>query len=173
MKYFIIALLAVGLVACGEEAKSEDKEDTPTTQEDEQPEADDTSNADTEEADDEEAEEGADTEETPQNFSGPAKIKFDSKMHDFGLHTVGDSVATFYTFQNVGGEDLTIKSIKPSCSCTGIQYTKKTYKSGEKGKIRVSYPTKGKLGLNRKTVQVFTNVARAPEVLKFSLEVKE
>lgn len=110
--------------------------------------------------------------DSKQQFTGPAKIEFDKLKHDFGTHTEGDSVFTYFNFQNTGGADLNIQQVKPSCTCTGVQYTKKTYKAGEKGKIRVSYPTKGKKGFNSKSVMVFTNVDKKPIELKFSLEVE-
>jgi hypothetical protein len=175
MKHFWIALCLVSLLAaCGAETDTQTKQETPTAEADskEATLAADTSGKTPSTDGDGEVSSTATT--SPTSYSGPAKIAFTRTSHNFGTHKVGDSVFTFFDFKNVGGEPLQITNAKPSCSCTGVQYPKgKSFGPGEGGRVRVSYPTKDKVGFNAKNVLIFTNGDKTPVKLSFQLEVEE
>lgn len=161
------------LAACGAETESETKQNQSTAEANPQ-EAAGVADTSGNTASTGNGEEPSTPTSSPASYSGPAKIAFTRTSHNFGTHKVGDSVFTFFDFKNVGGEPLQITNAKPSCSCTGVQYPKgKSFGPGEGGRVRVSYPTKDKVGFNAKNVLIFTNGDKTPLKLSFQLEVEE
>jgi hypothetical protein len=100
----------------------------------------------------------------PRDANSP-KMKFESIVHDFGTITEGDKVETEFVFKNIGRTDLLISDAKGSCGCTVPEYPKEPLKSGETGKIKVSFNSAHKTGSQTKTVTLFTNTENKTEIL--------
>lgn len=85
------------------------------------------------------------------------KLVFSDTLHDFGILNEGEVVQFEFTFTNAGKRDIIINEAKASCGCTVADYPGRPFKQGESDKIRVSFDSKGKPGMNEKTVAVITN----------------
>jgi len=92
------------------------------------------------------------------HFTGGPKITFAEKQRDFGKVLQGDIVQYEFDFSNEGDEQLEITNVQTSCGCTAATVGEKnTYGPGEKGKLRVSFNSNGKVGKIEKTVLVQSN----------------
>lgn len=99
------------------------------------------------------------------------QVEFDGTSHDFGEIKQGAVVSHTFYFQNTGNVDLKIENVKPSCGCTTPDWTREAIPPGEKGFIKVEFDSKGKSGIQRKTVTVVANTEPKSTILTFSGEV--
>lgn len=105
----------------------------------------------------------------------PAKttnMVFNKKEHDFGEIQQGDKVSYTFTFKNTGNNDLSIASANASCGCTVPEYTKEPLKPGKSGKMKVSFDSSGKTGVQTKTVTVRANTPTGYETLNIKATIK-
>jgi hypothetical protein len=80
------------------------------------------------------------------------------KEADLGSVKQGAEVEHAFAFTNVGQQPLLIREVKPSCSCTAVDWTRRPVEPGEKGEIRVRYKASSKsTGLDLKHVTVMAN----------------
>ena len=77
-----------------------------------------------------------------------------------------------FELTNRNATALVLKEVKPSCGCTGTDYTKAPILSGESTTITATYNAKAK-GAFQKTVKVITNMSEKPLVLEFKGDVVE
>ena len=98
-------------------------------------------------------------------------VKFIAVEHDFGQVNEGEKVSHVFEALNTGKADLVFQSVKPSCGCTTPKYDKKPIRPGKKGSIEVVFNTKGRPGIQRKTVLVVANTEPSNTVLTFVCEV--
>lgn len=97
------------------------------------------------------------------------EAKFDKMFHDFGKATEGEQVETVFVLTNTGKEPIIIKSHEVQCGCTTPTYSKEPLMPGKSTNIKVGFNTNGKMGINDKTVKIFTN--GDTHELKFRCEV--
>jgi hypothetical protein len=100
-----------------------------------------------------------------------AGMVFSEYEYDFGRVHEGKTVKHNFSFYNNGTGDLTIISAAASCGCTVSKYDKKPIPPGEKGKIEVSFDTKGRSGRQTKTISVTSNAFKPVIFLRISAEV--
>ena len=109
------------------------------------------------------------------NFSGGPKIVFAEKQRDFGQILQGDIVQYEFDFTNDGDAELEITNVQTSCGCTAATAGEKNkYKPGEKGKIRITFNSNGKVGKIEKTVLVQSNSPEPNDqiILTLNFDVK-
>lgn len=70
-----------------------------------------------------------------------------------------------YPFKNTGNKPVTILDVRPCCNCTVPKFEKKTYASGESGKLSLIFKTEGKTGIQEKHAVVITNDGAVPQVI--------
>jgi hypothetical protein len=92
-------------------------------------------------------------------------MKFEKEEHDFGTIRQGDKVEYEFVFENTGNEPLIISQAQGSCGCTVPEYPKNPMKKGEKGVIKVTFDSAGKMGWQDKTITLTTNAPDSPKVL--------
>jgi hypothetical protein len=104
---------------------------------------------------------------TPAAVPNPnaADFKFAEEEFNFGTIKQGESVTHEFTFVNSGKEPLIISSAAGSCGCTVPEYPKEMIKQGEKGKIKVTFNSAGKMGMQDKTVTIQSNAKTNPKVI--------
>ncbi len=85
------------------------------------------------------------------------KMVFEDTIHNFGILREGEQVAYEFTFVNKGPKDLLINEAKASCGCTVADYPTNPFKEGQSGKIKVTFNSEGKLGMNERAVIITTN----------------
>ncbi|WP_258103136.1 DUF1573 domain-containing protein [Marinoscillum sp. MHG1-6] len=89
---------------------------------------------------------------------GPLPVfEFSEENYDFGTITEGDVVETVFKFKNIGEAPLIIESAKASCGCTVPEYSKAPIGIGEEGSLTVKFNSKGKPGIQNKTVTITAN----------------
>lgn len=94
-----------------------------------------------------------------------AQITFDATEYNFGKAKQGDIVNHEFVFTNTGEEPLVISSAAGSCGCTVPVWPKEPIMKGQKGTIKVSFNTAGKLNMQDKTVTIRSNATPDPTVL--------
>lgn len=95
--------------------------------------------------------------------------RFDKTFHDFGKATEGEQVETVFVLTNMGKEPIIIKNHEVQCGCTTPTYSREPIMPGKSTNIKVGFNTNGKMGINDKTVKIFTN--GDTHELKFRCEV--
>ncbi len=98
-------------------------------------------------------------------------IRFDTTEHDFGQVKEGERVVCHFDYENTGSANLLIQQAKASCGCTTPQYDTKPIPPGQKGTIEVMFNTKGRSGMQRKTVTIIANTEPEQTVLSFTCEI--
>lgn len=94
-----------------------------------------------------------------------AEFKFTELEYSYGSIKQGESVTHNFEFVNIGKEPLVITSAHGSCGCTVPDWPKEPIKKGEKGVIKVTFNSAGKMGLQDKTVTINSNAKTNPAIL--------
>ena len=100
-----------------------------------------------------------------QENPNAGEFKFDVETYDFGTIKQGESVTYDFSFTNVGKDPLIITEAHGSCGCTVPVWPKEPLKKGDKGQIKVTFNSTGKMGLQDKTVTITSNAKGGPKVL--------
>jgi len=101
----------------------------------------------------------------PEDFPN---IKFENRKIDFGRVKQGNIVTDNFIFENAGDSLLIINKIRTSCGCTAALASKKRLRPGEKGRLKVSFNTRGYSGNVTKYIYIYTN---DPQNIKSMLSV--
>lgn len=101
------------------------------------------------------------------------KLTFTDTLHNFGKITEDEIVEYDFEFENTGIKDILISEAKASCGCTVPAYPQEPIKHGEKNKIKVTFNSHGKKGMNEKLILVNTNGNPAVYNLYIQAEVNE
>ncbi|MEO8150471.1 MAG: DUF1573 domain-containing protein [Bacteroidia bacterium] len=107
------------------------------------------------------------TEVKPVENKNQADFKFTETSMEYSYGTIkqGESVTHNFEFTNSGKEPLVITSAHGSCGCTVPDWPKEPIKKGEKGVIKVTFNSAGKMGPQDKTVTINSNAKTNPAVL--------
>tara|TARA_R110001583_G_scaffold4351_2_gene25230 strand:- start:63689 stop:64147 length:459 start_codon:yes stop_codon:yes gene_type:complete len=97
---------------------------------------------------------------------GAAIIEFDKTEFNFGTINEGDIVEGVFKITNPGKVDLLITNAKASCGCTVPEWPKEAIKPGESANVKVSFNSRGKTGVQNKTVTLQTNTEKVTEILR-------
>ena len=124
---------------------------------------------------------------TPSAVSTPAPVKepevkpegplpsivFSEELHDFGGINEGDVVEHTFAFKNTGEAPLIISNARASCGCTVPEWPKEPIAVGESGEIKVRFNSKGKPGMQNKTVTVTANTWPKQNTVRIKADVKK
>jgi len=89
---------------------------------------------------------------------GPLPVMdFSESVFDFGEVESGDVVEHTYLFKNTGEGPLLISNATASCGCTVPSWPKDPIEAGADGEIKVRFDSKGKSGIQSKTVTIISN----------------
>ncbi|MDR2009662.1 MAG: DUF1573 domain-containing protein [Bacteroidales bacterium] len=103
--------------------------------------------------------------------SGPS-ISWEKVVHDFGTFNEDAGVQSYtFDFVNTGNEPLYITNVKPSCGCTGVDYSKEPIQPGGKGFVTAGYNPDKRPGKFNKSINVTTNEFQPTSVLRIMGEV--
>ena len=106
---------------------------------------------------------GQDTQTELDPSNGPI-VTFTEKLHDFGEINQGDIVEHTFIFENTGNAPLIISSAKGSCGCTVPKYAREVaIAPGEKSEMVVRFNSRGKSGMQSKSVTIYSNAQNNPE----------
>ncbi len=91
------------------------------------------------------------------------KAVITSSIVDVGVVPRGDVVEQTFEIVNEGDSALTLTEVKPSCGCTVVDYDRQIA-PGATGTIAATLNTKGMSGPVAKSIRVFTDDSRNPEL---------
>lgn len=105
----------------------------------------------------------------PEN--GPI-ITFAEKIFDFGQINQGDIVEHTFVFENTGNAPLIISNAKGSCGCTVPKYARETaIAPGESSEMVVRFNSRGKSGVQSKTVTIYSNAQNSTEKIRIKTNI--
>ncbi len=100
------------------------------------------------------------------------KIELKEKQtHNFGTITEGDTVEHDFAFTNTGKFPLIINNITASCGCTTPEWPRDPIAPGQQSAIKVRFNSKGKVGMQNKTITIFANTEPAMSDVQFRVLV--
>ncbi|MBE2217252.1 MAG: DUF1573 domain-containing protein [Ignavibacteria bacterium] len=105
--------------------------------------------------------------------TNPPVMTFTLEKIQLGDVPQGPQVSGEFEFTNTGKSVLIIKKIQPACGCTGlVADEKKEFQPGETGKIKFTFNTEGRTGVNEKTITIESNdMAHPTKVVSFSANI--
>ena len=107
---------------------------------------------------------------TTVNANAPI-MKFEFDSHDFGKVSSGDKVTYEFKFTNTGQSPLIVSNATASCGCTVPEWPKEPVQPGQGGKIKVTFDSANKEGLQDKQITVTANTSPAQNVVHLVGEV--
>lgn len=103
---------------------------------------------------------------------GPLPVlQFEKMEHDFGTIKEGQKVSFTYKLKNTGEAPLIIQNAQPSCGCTAPDWTREPIPAGGTGFVKAEFDSKGKPGIQNKTITVTANTWPKTVQLKFKASV--
>lgn len=98
-------------------------------------------------------------------------ISFDQRALDLGRIMEGETAGAEFRFKNTGKTDLIITNIQTTCGCTVPKWEKKPVPPGSEGSILVLFDSRGRTGLQNKSVRIISNAANNEVILAITAEV--
>lgn len=99
-------------------------------------------------------------------FGANARIEWLQTDYDFGtMKEVAGPRTGSVRFVNKGKEAVMINDVRPSCGCTGADYTRGEIAPGDTATVSFTYNPKGRPGRFEKTIKVFTGSDNARSVI--------
>lgn len=96
-----------------------------------------------------------------------ADVKWEQKEYDFGTWSEAYGLREGKVeFLNTGDAPVLIRRVRPSCGCTGVEYTDSLIPPGAKGTVKFNYNPEGRPGRFEKTIKVYLDDAEYPEVIR-------
>jgi hypothetical protein len=103
---------------------------------------------------------------------GPLPVmQFATMEHDFGTVKEGDVVEYTFQVKNTGEAPLIIQNASPSCGCTVPDWTKAPIAAGGSGFVKAKFDSKGKSGIQNKTITITANTWPKQSVLRFKANI--
>jgi hypothetical protein len=102
---------------------------------------------------------------TEEQKANPPRIEVQADRYNFGTVKEGTNVAHDYVIKNVGSRDLIIRSTRASCGCTAIKPEKTVLAPGEESKVGIVLDTRGRKGMQHKTVSIISNDPRQSTII--------
>lgn len=87
----------------------------------------------------------------------PTMIAFEKTEYDLGTFKAGEVVHAVFKFKNAGDANLVIEMVKPSCTCTKLEWTQGVIKPGGGGEVVADIDTAEKEGEQTKYFTVIYN----------------
>ncbi len=95
----------------------------------------------------------------------------DSILHK-GKMKEGEILNVEFEFTNTGTEMLIIKNVTASCGCTIPEKPEEPIAPGNTGKIKATFDSRGRAGLNQKVITVVANTKETIHTLIFDVDVE-
>jgi plastocyanin len=106
------------------------------------------------------------------NAANAPAMKFETETHDFGKIKQGDKITYEFNYTNTGKSPLIISDAYATCGCTTPEFDKAPIQPGASSKIKVTFNSAGKSGLQDKLVTVVANTVPAENRVHLTGEVK-
>lgn len=103
----------------------------------------------------------------------PVLAMVDSTTYQFGSIKEGDIVEHEFRFTNGGQFPLIINNVTASCGCTIPEWPREPIPPKGESSIKVRFNSKGKPGMQFKTITVYANTEPATSELRIQGQVEE
>ncbi|MBK7855954.1 MAG: DUF1573 domain-containing protein [Bacteroidetes bacterium] len=100
------------------------------------------------------------------------EIKFEEYEYNFGTVTEDTVIIHEYVFSNTTRTPLIVTDTHGTCHCIVTEFSEVPLAKNQKGKIKVSFDTKGRVGKQEKTVTVNSTAKTGQVILYLKGEVK-
>jgi hypothetical protein len=94
---------------------------------------------------------------------GSPKLVVPERILDFGTVAQGEEIHADFTLRNEGTADLHIKTVRPTCGCTVVDFPK-TIAAGETGQIKAKVDTSEFTGPISKSMLLMTDDPESPSM---------
>ncbi len=165
---FILAITALGLVACKKESK-EIEADTITVLSDSLIENQ-RKSASTLTPEETQTQQQENLIEDAQK-SPTTTLVLKENSFDFKDVKKGEIVHHKFEITNTGDNPLIISSVKPGCGCTVPEFTNEPILPGKKGFVNLKFDSSSFDGMQHKSADVYANVENMPIKLSFTANV--
>lgn len=108
-----------------------------------------------------------------KHLSEMPTMDFKDTTFDFGKMYEGEVATHEFEFVNNGKMPLLISNAAGTCGCTVPQYPKTPIAPGEKANIVIKFNSLNKVGLQNKTINIYTNSNKGLHALNITAEVLE
>lgn len=98
-------------------------------------------------------------------------VSFKDSILHMGKLNEGEMLNVEYEFTNTGSEMLIIKSVTASCGCTIPEKPEEPIAPGNTGKIKATFDSRGRAGMNQKVITVIANTKETIHTLIFDVDV--
>ena len=113
------------------------------------------------------------TEKPNSSTLNEPKISLSRLSHNFKVIQVGDRVKTTFRLRNSGGKALEINGIESNCECLSYELPKRVLAIGETIELEAVFDATKRIGLERKTLAIFSNDPLRPtQVITIRAHVK-
>jgi len=99
-------------------------------------------------------------------------ITFEESIFEFGEIMQGDVVEHVFVFTNTGKSPLILSNVKTTCGCTAPTWPREPIAAGETSEMLVRFNSRGKSGMQNKTITIFSNALNATEKIRIVSQVK-
>lgn len=108
---------------------------------------------------------------TPVNIANAPVMKFNSVSYDFGKIKQGVKVIHTFKFINTGKSPLIIIEATASCGCTKPECPLMPVEPWKEGRIKVTFDSVGKTGLQDKVITITANTNPAKNIVHLIGEI--
>ncbi len=98
-------------------------------------------------------------------------LLWEHNSYDFGTLAPGTKISHEYKFKNTGSVPLIISNILVTCGCTVPKWPKEPIPPKKTGSITIFFNSKGKTGIQNKTITILTDSKTGKETIMFSANV--
>jgi hypothetical protein len=110
-------------------------------------------------------------QEQPLDPSNGPIITFAEDRYDFGEIEQGAVVEHVFTFENTGNVPLVLTDVKTTCGCTAPEWPREPIAPGASAELKVRFNSRGKIGVQNKTVTIYSNAQNSIERVRISTQV--
>ncbi len=93
------------------------------------------------------------------------RMIFDHYNYDFGHLHRGKKVQHTFLFTNLGDKDLVVSEVHASNGCKILKYPEQIVGPGEGGSVVVKVKTKGAVGIQHRTITIYSNDPVTPVII--------
>lgn len=98
-------------------------------------------------------------------------VSFKDSILHMGKLNEGEMLNVEFEFTNTGSEMLIIKNVTASCGCTIPEKPEEPIAPGNTGKIKATFDSRGRAGMNQKVITVVANTEETIHTLIFDVDV--
>lgn len=104
-------------------------------------------------------------------FSQTAELSFLESQYQFPDTTAGPTLKHDFYFVNKGNAPLVFSDYKVACSCTKVIFPNQPTLPNQKGKLTVTFDTKGKLYWQNRVIEIYSNAKKSIEKIRIKVYI--